>query len=432
MRRQPQSGPRKYKRRRKLKHEAPTFSARINEYVDMIDGITDSDENMKRKGNKKTKRANVEEGYQNVLKSFESSLQNINSIVSNSKTYPSKTKTPKKKKVKEEKKVGGVSMAAVFDLPAVNPPGRPKMIHTQKTRVPVEMGTDGVKKGQKTKTLVTRTPKVMPNDQQQPATRVQNIITGGERNRPRTKNVSYHVEGRQQFIPATFAKPKEMGMETEPQSIEMVNIKVEPGLLKLPMQFSTNNNGDILNLKQEQVENKPSPKKRGPVKKTKRRQSAVARKPKEKMDLLSSEIPLADTSVNMEQQVVESQQVVQDESTPPTQPMFDSSVVDGNNLEVAFEANIVSEHEETVQESILPDLEKEANHVDEMGTGNVKLSVKVESTPDGILDVHSLIGSVEESVPETIIPDTLEYTCEMCSAVFSTRAELLVHVPIHI
>lgn len=440
MRRQPQSGPRKYKRRRKLKNEMPTLTARMSEPFEMpFDGISDSDENMKRKGGKKSKRANVEEGYQNVLKSFESSLQNINSIVSNSKTYPSKTKTPKKKQKKEDKKVGGVNMAAVLDLPSVNPPGRPKMIHTQKTRVPVEIGTDGVKKGQKTKTMVTRTPKVMPNEQhqQQPqqlqqSVRVQGIITGGERNRPRTKNVSYHVEGRQQFIPAVFAKPNQVGMEVNQPNIEMVNIKVEPGLLKMPLQFTTNNNGDLLNLKQEQMDksDKPSPKKRGPVKKTKRRQSAAMRKPKEKIGLLSNEITETNASLNINQQDhVQSQQGVQGAQSTPQ--LFES-VVDGNNLEVAFEANVVSEQEEIVQESILPDLEKEVNHVSDMNTGNVKLSVKVESTTDGILDVHSLIGSVEESVPETIIPDSLEYTCEMCAAVFSTRAELLVHVPIHI
>lgn len=432
MRRQPQSGPRKYKRRRKLKHETTTLPVRMNEQFDMpFDGISDSDENMKRKGGKKTKRTNVEEGYQNVLKSFEGSLQTINSIVSNSKTYPAKVKTPKKKLKKEEKKAGGVNMPAVLDLPTVNPPGRPKMIHTQKTRVPVEMGTDGVKKGQKTKTMVTRTPKVMPNEQQ--PNRVQGIITGGERNRPRTKNVSYHIEGRQQFIPATFSKPKEMGIEGNPPNIEMVNIKVEPGLLKLPLQFTTNNNGDILNLKQEHIEksDKPSPKKRGPVKKAKKRQSAAMRKPKEKMDVLNPEIPVTNPNTNIHHEVHQSEEMVQEESVQSTQQLF-GGVVDGNNLEVSFEANVVSEQEEIVQESILPDLDKEVNHVGDLSTGNVKLSVKVESTPDGILDVHSLIGSVEESVPETIIPDTLEYTCEMCAAVFSTRAELLVHVPIHI
>ncbi|OXU19859.1 hypothetical protein TSAR_003975 [Trichomalopsis sarcophagae] len=453
LRRQPQSGPRKYKRRRKLKQDGTAFGGRVSESLDNIDAPSDSDENTKRKLGKKSKqhRANVEEGYQNVLKSFESSLQNINSIVSNSKTHPAKTKTPKKKPKKEDKK-GGVATSSGADTPTANHPGRPKMIHTQKTRVPVEMGTDGVKKGQKTKTMVTRTPKVMPNEQTltspQMHPKVPGVFPGGERNRPRTKNVSYHVEGRQQFIPATFAKPRDEETEAAsgiPPAIEMVNIKIEPDLPKVaPNQNHTiNNNGDIVEFKQEKLDKpeKPTPKKRGPIKRTKRRQAAATRRSKDKLAIPVAEVP-NNNNIEVPEPMMQHVEMSQQEETPtvqehqvqPTQ-LFES-VVDGNNLEVAFEANVISEQEEMVQESILPDLDK-VNHVDDLGSsssgvGNVKLSVKVESAPDGMLDVHSLMGSVEESVPETIIPDTVEYTCEMCAAVFETRAELLVHVPIHI
>lgn len=102
--------------------------------------------------------------------------------------------------------------------------------------------------------------------------------------------------------------------------------------------------------------------------------------------------------------------------------------VDGNNLEVAFEASVVTAQDDEV-ESILPH-----NADQDMGNGdnNVKLSVKVESTPQTrMLAVHSVIAPVD-NVPETIIPDTVEYTCEMCDMQFSSRAELLVHVPVHI
>jgi KRAB domain-containing zinc finger protein len=474
MRRQPQSGPRKYKRRRKLKHEGSTFGSRVSESFDMLDGPSDSDENTKRKLGKKTKqhRSNVEESYQNVLKSFESSLQNINSIVSNSKTYPTKTKTPKKKVKKDEKKVGvPAAVSSSVEAPAANHPGRPKMIHTQKTRVPVEIGTDGVKKGQKTKTMVTRTPKVIPSEQQ----KTPGPFPGGERNRPRTKNVSYHVEGRQQLAPATFPKPREdEPAEPEiPSSLEMVNVKVEPGMQQLAagQNHATNNNGNIVDLKQE----KPAVKRRVAMKRTKRRQAGGTRRLKEKtvpvVPALSNNNNLAVGLAGEEEEEEEEDDdaaaivatataaaaaaaaaaasaattatasatvtvpAVTDEPMTveqvQTSQLFES-VVDGNNLEVAFEASVVSE-QDIIQESILPDLDK-VNHVEEIGSspGSVKLSVKVESASDSMLDVHSLIGSVEESVPETIIPDAVEYTCEMCAAVFSTRAELLVHVPIHI
>ncbi|KAJ8679876.1 hypothetical protein QAD02_015663 [Eretmocerus hayati] len=427
LRRQPQSGPRKYKRRRKLKNDVGPFGVRIEDSFDLLDGPSDSDENNKRKISRKTKqhRVNVEEGYQNVLKSFESSLQNINSIVSNSKAHPAKAKTPKKKSKKDDKK----SIAAIIggmDPSTSNQSGRPKMIHTQKTRVPVELGTDGAKRGQKTKTMVTRTPKVMPNEQQYAqSNRIPGVIPGGERNRPRTKNVSYHVEGRQQFMPATFTQSKDMDSSAidPPPAIEMVNIKVEPGLAKhnANLNHVSNNNGEIITFKQEKFEkfDKPTPRKRAPAKKTRRKQSVPPRKPKEKLSAAHSTEMTSRNNVGMQQ------------SQLTDQSQLFGSGIDGNNLEVAFEANVVAEQEEIVQESILPDLDK-VNSIPDMSSGNVRLSVKVESTADGMLDVHNLMGSVDESVPETIIPDTLEYTCEMCAAVFSTRAELLVHVPIHI
>lgn len=179
-RRQPQTGPRKYKRRRKLKPHEPDMltspvAQRANEPFELLNMPSDSDDNTpKRKVVKRTKqqhRTNVEEGYQNVLKGFESSLQNINSIVGSTKpSNAAKNKLAKKVKKKDEKKVEAIASSS-------QQPSRPKMIHTQKTRVPVEIGSDGAKKGQKTKTMVTRTPKVMPAEHKM------GIFPGGERNR---------------------------------------------------------------------------------------------------------------------------------------------------------------------------------------------------------------------------------------------------------
>lgn len=431
--RQPQTGPRKYKRRRKLKPHETNTVVRKNEFsYDMMEsgtggsgsvgvgggggggggggigggdgGGSDSEDNTKRKLGKKNKqhRSNVEEGYQNVLKSFESSLQNINSIVSNSKLNASKSKLSKKKLRKEEKK----------ETQSSNQSGRPKMIHTQKTRVPVEVGSDGVKKGQKTKTMVTRTPKVMPNEHKS------GIFPGGERNRPRTKNVSYHIEGKLQVAPAIFpAKSAKEDMPTQQQQQLMVNIKQEPGVPKATGDNRRNNNGNILTFGKGQESTK---KKSTTLKRSKRQKTIV----KQELDII------------VEPEVGEQQQHLQLQNNNNNNNNLENSVdpvrliehtVDGNNLEVAFEASVVTAQEE--EESILPhDATEEMDNVD----NNVKLSVKVESAPQTrMLAVHSVITPVDD-VPETIIPDAVEYTCEMCAAVFSSRAELLVHVPIHI
>lgn len=421
--RQPQTGPRKYKRRRKLKpHETNTVVRKTEFSYDMMEsgtggggnvaGGSDSEDNTKRKLGKKNKqhRSNVEEGYQNVLKSFESSLQNINSIVSNSKLNASKSKLSKKKLRKEEKK----------DTQSSNQSGRPKMIHTQKTRVPVEVGSDGAKKGQKTKTMVTRTPKVMPNEHKS------GIFPGGERNRPRTKNVSYHIEGKLQVTPATFsaksAKEDASTQQPQPQPL-LVNIKQEPGVQRATGDSRRNNNGNILALGKGQ---ESSTKKRSTTLKRSKRQKTIVKQ---------------ELNVAVEPDVEEQQQRLQlrnnnnnnnnnnnmENSGDPARLM--EHTVDGSNLEVAFEASVVTAQEEDQEESILPhDASEEMDNMD----NSVKLSVKVESAPQTrMLAVHSVIAPVDD-VPETIIPDTVEYTCEMCAAVFSSRAELLVHVPIHI
>ena len=501
-----------------MKNEGIVGPPRLGDsYDNLLDGIeTESDENVKRKigrksgGNRQQNRqSSVEEGYQNVLKSFESSLQNINSIVNNSKSQ-SKNKTPKKRMKKETQKMANSQANAMQFDPIIAAPavGRPKMIHTQKTRVPVEMGTDGVKRGQKTKTLVTKTPKVMPNEQLlappaitiPPITGRPTVTFTGERNRPRTKNVSYHIEGRQSFASATFPKPmsqadfasssanNEMQMadqapqQQEIPSLEMINIKIEPELQKHidgnmdHEQHLESNNGfaepEMGEMKMNFVpKHQPgvvrSTKKRRQVRWTpKRRLSAAAKKSKEQkflsppsmhletrqmdteqliqnnmehacnMDVSDNDINATTSDMHIasnEMTVSASNVTVQETiaSEQPPQELFETPASESNHLDVPYETNVTEEVEHTIQESILPDLEK-VNHVEELSSGNVKLSVKVEAAHDGILDVHNLIGSVEESVPETIIPDNVEYTCEMCAAVFSTRGELLLHVPVHI
>lgn len=180
MKRQPQVGPRKYKRRRKLKpHELELLPSNVEEGDDEGDDFTDSDdENDRRKRvPKKPKKppptpkpaTNIEDAYADVYNSFSSANEIINNIMN------TKPATKAKKKSKNEPMV----------------PSRPKMIHTQKTKVTVETG-EGGKVKLRTKTLVTRT---------QP-TELKSAT--GERIRPRTKNVSYHILHPDKLPLATF------------------------------------------------------------------------------------------------------------------------------------------------------------------------------------------------------------------------------------
>lgn len=192
MRRQPQVGPRKYKRRRKLKPHELELITHMDEVVDEDeeeanhddedeDDYSESDDDRRKKKKKhqqqqqqqqqqhqtkQSPKSNVT-GFADMYNSFSSAIENINSIVKSS----GKTK----KRAKQEHLI----------------PSRPKMIHTQKTKVAVET-TEGGRVRHKTKTLVTRT---------QPM----ELKSGGsERVRPRTKNVSYHILNPEKLPLATF------------------------------------------------------------------------------------------------------------------------------------------------------------------------------------------------------------------------------------
>ncbi|KAK0174371.1 hypothetical protein PV327_010148 [Microctonus hyperodae] len=403
LQRRPQVGPRKYKRRRKLKsHETPLaiVGNQSNENYNVMQPLeSDSDDNTKRKLGRKNKqqRTNLEDGFQNILKNFESSMQNIKTPINSSKSLTSlKSKLLKKKMKKDEKK-------SIDAQSQQSQHGRPKMIHTQKTRVPVELGSDGVKKGQKTKTLVTRTPKVILNEHKQ------GTIQGGERNRPRTKNVSYHVEGKLQMTPATFPKPKEFDSILNTQPYTHIEIKEEVNITRKTIQELTkheNNNG-VGNA----IAKPESPTKRKSVrgKNLKRltRQMSIKQEPhNDRID--DEDVADNNNSVLVSPAILDTTKVV-------------------DNMMVGFKTNNMNEEEVEEQETILPDLD-DINHTEEVSNKKMKLRVKVESTSEH----QHMMQSVADDVAETIIPDTIEYTCEMCSAVFASRTELLIHVPIHI
>lgn len=155
-------------------HEVELMTAPIESEDVENDPFSDSEEERKKKAavkkSKKTPSKILDDSsYSDVYNSFSTAIESIGTIVNNSKATP-KTK----KKIKTEQSV----------------PSRPKMIHTQKTRVPVE--SDGGKVRHRTKTLVTRT---------QP-TELKSAT--GERIRPRTKNVSYHIYNSDKMQVATF------------------------------------------------------------------------------------------------------------------------------------------------------------------------------------------------------------------------------------
>ncbi|XP_019875091.2 zinc finger protein 271 isoform X2 [Aethina tumida] len=335
MKRQPQVGPRKYKRRRKLKpHELEMICSRNEEEIvpeeEEEEMMTESDDerDTRKRVSKKTKKASPKPSMTeaDIFNSYPSTTDSINNIVNN-KTSPFKVK----KKQKLEASV----------------PSRPKMIHTQKTRVAVETGEDG-KVRHKTKTLVTRTE----------PTELKSAT--GERIRPRTKNVSYHVYQPEKLPLATFPED-----DTE----QAVSNLLKDNLV-------SDHNGMYM----DQVESAPE---------------------------------------------IAAEQTVESETIAPVEPRVRRSsrstrhiLGPGSRVRIVKGGMIITKNKKRQSE------EQESLENIELNSDLMKdVIIKQE-----VVDQSPLHELAEISMQHA---QNL-FKCEMCSEVFSDRAQLLVHVPIHI
>lgn len=369
MKRQPQIGPRKYKRRRKLKpHELELITSRaeadggggggeeredqmVNAPPPIFSDQSDDEQSKRRKPKikpqKNSPKQNLNDTYTDLYNSCSSAIENINSIV-NSKPQSKN----KKMKIKLETSV----------------PSRPKMIHTQKTRVPIEPGEDG-KVRHKTRTLVTRT---------QP-TELKSAT--GERIRPRTKNVSYHVLNSDKLPLATF--PQEDDTE------QAVN-----NLLKQDM--SENENHDESN----GIVYMDTP------------EVAAEQTVEIEEEQQQQPEPEPVTLVKLN----EDNRIKTRSSTNSLKPGRHIIGPAGKVVRLVKEGMIVSKAkklDDNEPESILPDK---------------TVQVKQELIKQEIIDPSPLHELAEISMQHA---QNL-FKCEMCSEVFTDRAQLLVHVPIHI
>lgn len=304
------------------------------------DNFSDSDEERKKKNTttrkqKKPPQKVLDESYSDVYNSFSTAIESISTIVNNSKT----TAKPKKK-VKSEQPV----------------PSRPKMIHTQKTRVPVE-SADGGKVRHKTKTLVTRT---------QP-TELKSAI--GERIRPRTKNVSYHIFNSDKMQVATFPEDDIAVNNLLASDMNSVGGSHDQSNGTVHFEQSTMDVGS-----EQTVETEPEPEPVGIIKVTKTR---AVKKSNNSLKPGRHLIGPGDKVVR---------------------------IVKGGML-------VSKKRRKDEPEGIFPDV----NPVE------FKQDVKQED-PSALHELAEISMQHAQNM----------FKCEMCSEVFSDRSQLLVHVPIHI
>lgn len=316
---------------------------------------------------------NNDDGYQAVCDSFETVMQSFSTLVKDMKANKSK----KKKELAQQ----------------VAQSSRPKMIHTAKTRVDQE----GKKK---TKTLITRTT-------------ASSVVTQpvlhsykSERNRPRTKNVNYHVLQAERPQPAVFPDAQlQSDLENILSMTTPIKIKPDPDM--------------------QSFETSPPP--------------------------VSNEVDITTTTQNMDSPlkdikgiekfnsdlVHDLEQILQS----PIRPKFNSESSNNNGQEEQFIQQVNQQMNQQVNQEIVKkkkDVKRPASVNQSTAGSAVRRSVRNTARVSG--NRRSVVTDFKDVVVKEEILDQDEYDgdeigifkCEMCSESFTTRSELLVHVPIHI
>ncbi|XP_044734485.1 zinc finger protein 616 [Chrysoperla carnea] len=416
MKRQPQVGPRKYKRRRKLKpHELERLSNRM-ERDDIDDMLSDSDDNTKRKLGRKNKKPKpqIEENYESVFKSFESAVQTINNLV-NSK--PSGTRGRKKKVTNNS------------ESPQTSVPSRPKMIHTQKTRVAVEVSSgDGSKVRHKTKTLITRTTPAVVTNTNEKTTPEKN----GERNRPRTKNVSYHVLQPEKYPTATFEQYKQETIE------DVIPMKTETNIMvKSEPESRRENYMDLEEMFYHMNNDYGESEEQTALGIDGDGNFHVA----QNIEVSEEVVPEVENEEVCIEEQVENEEYLEEENTEEITDNYIQYQQKIDTGETSEQMNIEHipnnmdqiEHGDDYGESVLPDSlavhQEQQQHFEstihhqQPTQQNHQINVKMEP-----LESSSLYELAELSMQHA----QNKFKCEMCSATFSDRGQLLLHVPVHI
>ncbi|XP_030762401.1 zinc finger protein 91 isoform X2 [Sitophilus oryzae] len=414
MKRQPQIGPRKYKRRKLKPHELEMMTAQNEEsynsdqaLLQNANNTTDSEEERERRRTR-PKRSYTRKPSSSPKTSVSESMSDIYNAASTIEAVESIT-LPKSPTSKTKPKKGKNDASAV--------PSRPKMIHTQKTRVPVETGEDG-RVRHRTRTLVTRT---------QPA-EIKSVT--GERIRPRTKNVSYHVLNPEKFPIATFP------------SAEQTNEAVESLLKEASEEIPTNGNIVTEEIVEETpevageqiVESEQVPIPVGLVEVRTRRNSARSTRnvigPGSKVRLVKEGMIISKMKRSSESQL-EPETIVPETIVPdmnPTAAVYIKEEHFNTSNDDTLETNVTEEEQPQEEPQPTNDQFQTEETVDQRtpnGNPNV-INVKQE-----MMDPSALHELAELSMRHANHITDL-FKCEMCDEVFTDRAQLLLHVPIHI
>lgn len=313
-----------------------------------------------------------------MLKELDSTLQDIVPVeISTSATVKTVAKSPTKKRA--TKTSNPVSNSN--EIPVNSNVSRPKMIHTQKTRVPVEDGK------RKSRTLVTRSapePVTPPPPSPASATKTKSRRVAGGKQAPKLDYIEQNTS------PAKQTRNSTKTNRDIDSSLAESNLLLE--LSKKNLNYSP----DVVNDLEEIL--------RSPIKS----KDSIDDQSQDENDTINDESPSKNTRV--------------------------SKRIRSRQRQPATHKNVLYVVRQTPTRSSA----RIARPATSASSATSSQRNQPESTSASSMAVddeliNAIVMNIKHEKEESYTMTSDEFfTCEMCSAVFRDRAQLLVHVPIHI
>lgn len=301
-----------------------------------------------------------------VFSNVENTLQSIDALV-----IPSSSSNNSAVKASPKMSAAAKKRAAKYEQ------SRPKMIHTQKMRVPVEDGK------RKTKTLITRTA-------QKDARQSASSSSKSTRNSQRLSTVHHHIE-------QTIIKDEDFMSRSETEillELSRKNLKYSP---------------DVVNDLEEIL--------RSPIKSRELNEEYITSDPFP-FELMSSSTSTRPQRASARRSVVGQLRAAHQQSQKTKSNKTASESPKKSKYNRSSSAVVAAAHSSSHQE---------LNHSNDQEEEHVEHEVIIDSIVATPLRIKH-----EQEEEYSITGDDMMFTCEMCSAVFRDRAQLLIHVPIHI
>lgn len=317
--------------------------------------------------------AGIDETNYSVFSNVENTLQSIDALV-----IPSGSNSSSAVKASPKMSAAARKRAAKYEQ------SRPKMIHTQKMRVPVEDGK------RKTKTMITRT---APKDSQ--------LSSSG----------SHHVSSQNKSMQNHYNHTAEQTIIKDEDFMSRSETEILLELSRKNLKYSP----DVVNDLEEIL--------RSPIKSKEANEEYITSDPFPFENMMASSTTTSSTSTRPQRASARRSVVNQLRVAHQQHKQKSSRTSNETTKRVKYGRSTVTARAST------------SRHQQHDGHHHHHTNDDEEHNGEADCQSHlapSIVIKHEKEEEYSMTGEDTMFTCEMCSAVFRDRAQLLIHVPIHI